>query len=88
MISALKKSGFTFVEIISPCPINYGRRNRMPTGLIEMQYYQDKSVIRHFTDPKDAAIVPEGELVVGTFVDQDTVDYFEVYEEYVKEHAK
>jgi 2-oxoglutarate ferredoxin oxidoreductase subunit beta len=87
MVEALTKPGFKFVEVISPCPVNYGRRNRMPTGLLEMRYYREKSVIRHFSDPKDAGIVPEGEIVVGTFVDQTTVDYFEVYKEYVEEHA-
>jgi 2-oxoglutarate ferredoxin oxidoreductase subunit beta len=85
MVEALVKSGFTFVEIISPCPINYGRRNQMPTGLIEMQYYFEKSVIRHFSDPKDADITPEGEIVVGTFVDQQKPDYFDVYHQFVRQ---
>jgi len=85
MMEAIMKPGFTFVEIISPCPVNYGRRNKMPTGLVEMRYYQRKSVIRNFADPKEAEIKPEGEIIVGTFVDEDKPNYFDIYRHFVEQ---
>jgi 2-oxoglutarate ferredoxin oxidoreductase subunit beta len=66
---ALTKPGFNFIEAISPCPTVYGRMNREPTGLDSMRYYQDKSVIRNGSDPKDAAIDLHGPIVVGKFID-------------------
>ena len=38
MKEAIQKSGFSFVEIISPCPTLYGRRNKLGDGLEMMKY--------------------------------------------------
>ena len=40
---ALLHSGFSFVEVISPCPTVYGRRNQLGSGLEIVKYYQEKS---------------------------------------------
>ena len=68
---AMTKPGFSFIEVISPCPVVYGRLNKQPTGLDSMRYYQEKSVIRNGADPKDAAIELNGPIVVGKFVDRE-----------------
>jgi len=68
---ALLKKGFTFIEIISPCPTSYGRRNKLGEGLDEMKYYRDHSVIRHGIDPKEAELNFNGEIVVGKFIDTE-----------------
>jgi len=75
IIGALDKEGFSFVEVISPCPTLYGRANRLGTGLDMMRYYRDKSVIRHDADPRDAEIYFGGPIVVGDFVDLDRPSY-------------
>lgn len=67
--NALLKKGFTFIEIISPCPTNYGRRNELGEGIQEMKYYKEHSVIRHGIDPKEAGLSFNGEIVVGKFID-------------------
>ena len=66
---AMIKPGFSFIEVISPCPPVYGRMNKEPTGLDSMHYYQGKSVICNGADPKDADIELNGPIVVGKFVD-------------------
>jgi 2-oxoglutarate ferredoxin oxidoreductase, beta subunit (EC 1.2.7.3) len=68
---AMTKPGFSFVEVISPCPPVYGRMNKEPRGIDSMHYYQEKSVIRNGADPKDVAIELNGPIVVGKFVDGD-----------------
>ena len=68
---ALLKKGFTFIEIISPCPTNYGRRNKLGDGLDEMKYYREHSIIKHGINPKEADLSFNGEIVVGKFVDID-----------------
>ncbi|MFC1987078.1 thiamine pyrophosphate-dependent enzyme [Chloroflexota bacterium] len=67
---ALMKKGFSMVEVISPCPTVYGRMNSQPTGLDQMRFYRESSVIKHGTDPRDVGIDGlNGQIVVGKFVD-------------------
>jgi 2-oxoglutarate ferredoxin oxidoreductase subunit beta len=75
---ALRKPGFSFVEIISPCPTLYGRLNKQKSGLEQMQYYKDKSIIRHGADPRQADISLGGQVVVGKFVDLDKPSYLQL----------
>jgi 2-oxoglutarate ferredoxin oxidoreductase subunit beta len=66
---ALVKPGFSFIEVLSPCPPVYGRMNKRPKGIDEMHYYQEKSIVRNGADPKDAEITLGGPIVVGKFID-------------------
>ena len=66
---AMTKPGFSFIEVISPCPVVYGRMNKEPKGLDSMHCYQEKSVVRNGADPKDADIELNGHILVGKFVD-------------------
>ena len=71
IIEAMAKPGFSFIDVISPCPIVYGRMNKEPKGLDSMHYYQENSVIRNGADPKDTAMELKGPIVVGKFVDRE-----------------
>ncbi|MCR4407821.1 MAG: thiamine pyrophosphate-dependent enzyme [Anaerolineae bacterium] len=66
---ALAKRGFSFVEVISPCPTNFGRWHKQRTGLDTLKYYHEKGVIRHGADPKNVDIELGGEIVEGKFLD-------------------
>ena len=66
---ALLKRGFSLVEVISPCPIYYGRMNRQATGLEQMKYYRDNSIIKHGISPRHVDIELNGRIVVGKFID-------------------
>ncbi len=66
---ALVKPGFSFIEVIAPCPVVYGRMNKKPEGKDELRYYQEKSVTRNGADPKDVDIELNGPIIVGKFVD-------------------
>lgn len=68
---AIRKPGFSFIEVIAPCPTTYGRLNKEPTGLDSMHHYQEKSIIRNGADPKDIDIELNGPIVVGKFVDRE-----------------
>jgi len=68
---ALLKRGFTLVEVISPCPTLYGRMNRQPTGLDQMRYYRENSIIRHGADTRDVDIELNGKIIVGKFIDTE-----------------
>jgi 2-oxoglutarate ferredoxin oxidoreductase subunit beta len=67
---ALLKQGFSLVEIVSPCPTYYGRMNKQGSGLEQMKYYRDNSVIKSGIDPKGVGIKVNGPIVVGKFIDR------------------
>ncbi|UCF82592.1 MAG: 2-oxoacid:ferredoxin oxidoreductase subunit beta, partial [Desulfobacteraceae bacterium] len=48
---ALIKPGFSFVEVIAPCPTAFGRRNRMGSSLEMIKLYNKNSVIRNGVHP-------------------------------------
>ncbi|MEN3045702.1 MAG: thiamine pyrophosphate-dependent enzyme [Candidatus Hydrothermales bacterium] len=76
---ALQRKGFSFIEIISPCPTGFGRPNKIGEGLDEMKYYKEKSIIKNGIDPKDAELsLMGGNIVVGEFVDINKPSYLEI----------
>jgi 2-oxoglutarate ferredoxin oxidoreductase subunit beta len=74
----LRKKGFCFIEVLSPCPTLYQRRNRMGDGLETMKYYREASKIRHGAPTSDCSLARTGEIVVGKFVDRERPDYSEL----------
>lgn len=65
---AVLNRGFSFVEVLSPCPINYGRRNK-EKGLDTLRIYRDKSIIRNNAHPTELDIDFERAVILGKFVD-------------------
>jgi 2-oxoglutarate/2-oxoacid ferredoxin oxidoreductase subunit beta len=79
MGEAFDKKGFTFIEVIAPCPTGYGRPNKLGSGLDEMRYYREMSEERNGADPSEAGISLKGKILVGTFVNKDRPDFMETY---------
>jgi len=75
---AIAKPGFSFVEIITPCPTVYLRRNKLGDGLAMLNYFKEKSIISHGADPSDVGISFGSEIKVGKFVDIDRPPYHEM----------
>ncbi|MBS7647268.1 2-oxoacid:ferredoxin oxidoreductase subunit beta [Candidatus Bathyarchaeota archaeon] len=70
----LQRRGFSFIEVVSPCPEIYGRRNKMQSGLEMMEWFRKASVTASFSDTAKAEITPE-KIVVGEFVDIEKPTY-------------
>jgi 2-oxoglutarate/2-oxoacid ferredoxin oxidoreductase subunit beta len=71
----LKKKGFSFLELISPCPTLYQRRNQMGDGLDTMKFYKEVSKIQNNADTAETGMDKTGQIVVGKFVDRDRPEY-------------
>ena len=69
LAEAMKRHGFSFIEVIAPCPTVYGRMNKRSRGLDEMLYYQQKCQVKNGADPKEVGIAIDSPIVVGKFVD-------------------
>jgi 2-oxoglutarate ferredoxin oxidoreductase subunit beta len=78
MTELLLKKGFGFIEVISPCPTLYQRRNGMGEGLDEMKYYKEFSKVRHGAPIAEVAMQKRGEIIVGKFVDRERPEYIEM----------
>ncbi len=35
---ALRRHGFRFVEVLAPCPVSFGKTNKIGSGAEEMEY--------------------------------------------------
>jgi 2-oxoglutarate ferredoxin oxidoreductase subunit beta len=87
MAEALLKRGFRFIEVISPCPTGFGRPNNIGSGLDQMRYYKEHSVVQHGIDPKEADLVMGGSIIVGKFVDHDRPTFLDIYRQQMKQKA-
>jgi 2-oxoglutarate/2-oxoacid ferredoxin oxidoreductase subunit beta len=72
---AFAKKGFSFIEILSPCPTLYQRRNRMGDGLDTMKFYKEKSKVRNGCPTSEVGLTKSGEIIVGKFVDRERQDF-------------
>ncbi len=71
MREAMAKPGFSFIEIVAPCPTLYQRRNRLGDGLDAMKYYKQRSTRKDGASTRDVDIDFQGDIVVGKFIDRE-----------------
>ncbi len=79
MKEALLKPGFSFVEIIAPCPTLYQRRNKLGDGLAAMKYYKERSVVKNGCDTRETTMDFQDQIVCGKFVDRERATWLEGY---------
>jgi 2-oxoglutarate ferredoxin oxidoreductase subunit beta len=77
MVEALQKPGFSFIEIIAPCPTIFERQQRMGDGLDRLRWYCENSEIRNGANTKEADIRLRDKMIVGKFVDIERPTYLE-----------
>jgi len=77
---AMQKRGFSFVEVLTPCPTSFGRRNKMRKAIDIVKFYHEKSVIRNDIDPKEATLDFNKNLVMGKFVDIERPTFTDNYD--------
>ena len=76
MKAALQKSGFSFIEIVSQCPVSYGRRVGMRDGVAFMEHFKKNSVrVAKAANMSEQEL--EGKIVVGKLVERDRVELTE-----------
>ncbi len=83
---AMAHRGFSFIEVLSPCPINYVRRNKVK--LMDLvKKFQTHTIIRNDADPRDLDLDFEKGVVLGKFVDIDRPTADMLYEEIRRRRA-
>ena len=75
---ALTRKGFSFIEVLAPCPTNFGRKNReKPLDILKL--YRDKAIIRNNADPSELDIDFEKGIILGEFVNRERPTCMENY---------
>ncbi len=75
---AIRKKGFSVVEVYTPCPTAYGRRNKLGTGADMLLQLKEDSVTVEAAASLAAAEL-EGKIVTGVLVDVERPEFSEQY---------
>jgi len=84
---ALLKKGFSLVEVMSPCPTAYGRRNREGTP-VDMILHQKENSIPANKAATMSADELAGKIVTGVLVDTDRPECREEYQKLIDQHKQ
>lgn len=76
MKEALQRTGFAFIEIVSQCPVSYGRRVGLRDGLAFMEYFKKNSVPREKAANMSEKEL-EGKIVVGKLAERERTEFTE-----------
>ncbi|MDY0041460.1 MAG: 2-oxoacid:ferredoxin oxidoreductase subunit beta [Desulforhabdus sp.] len=76
---ALLRRGFSFIEVLAPCPTSYGRRNKQKP-LDTLKLFQDRTITRHGCSPADVQLDFERGITLGKFIDQERATYMDMYD--------
>lgn len=77
ILYTFNKPGFTFMEVLAPCPVGFGKSNNIPEGVDEMKLYRERCVV----DPNVALadleidLREERPIYVGRMIDRDLPPY-------------
>jgi len=75
---AIRKKGFSVVEVYTPCPTAYGRRNKLGTGADMLLQLKEDSVTVEAAANMLAADL-EDKIVTGVLVDVDRPEFCDQY---------
>lgn len=76
MKHAITKKGFSFIEIISQCPVSYGKLVGMRTGSDFLRLYRDNSIrIKRAQELSEEEL--KNKIVVGKLVERDEEEFTE-----------
>ncbi|NCO24399.1 MAG: 2-oxoacid:ferredoxin oxidoreductase subunit beta [bacterium] len=87
MKKALDKKGFSVVEMISDCPISFGKMNKMRTAVEMLKWIKDIAVSKKAWENLSVKERKE-KFVIGEFLDIDRPEYNERYNEIIKKAQK
>jgi len=77
ILYAFNKSGFSFIEVLAPCPVGYGKYNSLDEGLDEMLLYKERCVVGEGLPLEDLGIDlrEDQPIYIGHFIDRDLKPY-------------
>lgn len=75
ILEAFNKPGFTFIEVLAPCPIGFGKSNNINDGLEEMELYRDRCVMAREGEVQaeelEIDLREDKPILIGKFIDRN-----------------
>jgi 2-oxoglutarate ferredoxin oxidoreductase subunit beta len=77
ILYAFRKPGFSFIEVLVPCPVGFGKSNKLPEAIDELELYRERCEIAEGVSLEQLGIDLHGDqpIYVGRFVDRDAPPY-------------
>jgi len=77
ILRCFARPGFTFIEVLSACPVGFGKSNSIADGLEELQLYRERCVIADGVPLEKMSIdLRENRpIYIGNFIDRDLPVY-------------
>jgi 2-oxoglutarate ferredoxin oxidoreductase subunit beta len=77
VLYGFNKSGFSFIEVLAPCPIGFGKSNDLEEGIDETLLYRERCVHKPDTplDQLGIDLREDQPIYVGRFVDRESPPY-------------
>ena len=73
------KKGFSFIEVMSPCPTHFGRRNKLGSAVEMMKDLKRRAVNVNSPAARDGGL-PEGSFLIGRLAERSDPDFTARYE--------
>ncbi|QSX06791.1 2-oxoacid:ferredoxin oxidoreductase subunit beta [Sedimentibacter sp. zth1] len=75
--NGIKNKGFSFIEGISVCPTNYGRKNKKGDSVKMLTYLKDNCIDKKIADKKPELV--ENKIIIGELYNNPSPEYTECY---------
>lgn len=79
ILESFTKPGFTFIEVLAPCPVGFGKSNNINDGLEEMELYRSRCRLVNDGDMRAEELVidlrEDKPIMIGKFIDRDRTPY-------------
>lgn len=76
---ALVRRGFSFIEVLAPCPTGYGRRNKQ-RPIETLKLFQERSIVKNGANPAEVLMDLEKGITLGKFIDYERPTFAESYD--------
>lgn len=76
---AIGRRGFSFIEVLAPCPTGYGRRNKQKP-IDSLRMFKEKTIVRNGANPAEVILDFKQGITIGKFVEYDRPTFYETYE--------
>ncbi len=76
---AIQRRGFSFIEVLAPCPTGYGRRNKQKP-IEALKIFQERAVVKNGANPAEVLLDFKRGITLGKFIDFERPTFTESYD--------
>jgi len=90
IVKAMSVRGLAFIEVLSPCPPQFGEDNNFVEGVDMMRYFRENCVVKHDADLRtvDIDLRPGRPIIVGNFVQTEKPCYNDLERQVIEAATK